>query len=164
METKKITEEIRKKLNAPLPEEAISPHPTKKFLNSIKAIYVVERLNDVFGVGNWKFYSEEVSTQKSEDGKKTMVVCSATIKIPEYGIELHAFGGNDNPDLGDAYKGASTDALTKMGSYLEIGIEVFKGKVKPKGTKKKEYVVHSETRFAEVKSADEQINPNDLPF
>jgi hypothetical protein len=29
--------------------------------------------------------------------------------------------------LGDAYKGAATDALTKIGSYLEIGIDVFKG-------------------------------------
>ena len=32
-----------------------------------------------------------------------------------------------NFDLGDAYKGATTDAITKIGSYLEIGIDVFKG-------------------------------------
>ena len=53
---------------------------------------------------------------------------------PEYGIYFECYGGNDNGgensknfDLGDAYKGATTDALTKIGSYLEIGIDVFKG-------------------------------------
>ena len=54
--------------------------------------------------------------------------------MPEYGIYFECYGGNDNGgensrnfDLGDAYKGATTDALTKIGSYLEIGIDVFKG-------------------------------------
>jgi len=47
-------------------------------------------------------------------------------------IYIENFGGNDNADLGDAYKGACTDALTKIGSYLEIGMDVFKGKGKIK--------------------------------
>jgi hypothetical protein len=57
-----------------------------------------------------------------------------TLEIPEYGICYESYGGNDNGgvksknyDLGDAYKGATTDAITKIGSYLEIGIDVFKG-------------------------------------
>jgi len=117
----KITEEIRNKLRAPLPKEAISKHPTKTFLSTIKPIYVVERLNDVFGIGAW-FQTCEIVRQDSK-----MIVVKSFLKIPEYGIELEAFGGNDNADLGDAYKGAVTDALTKMCSYLEIGIDVFKG-------------------------------------
>jgi hypothetical protein len=121
METKEITIEMRAKLKAPLPKEAISEHPTKTFLSTIKAIYVVERLNDVFGVGKWHQKSEVIV----KDGK--MIVVKSILTIPEYGVELEAFGGNDNQDLGDAYKGASTDALTKIGSFLEIGIDVFKG-------------------------------------
>ena len=122
MEIKTITEEMKQALLAPLPDEAISQHPTKTFLSTIKAIYVTERLNDVFGVGAWK-----IKTDLIEKYDK-MVVVKTTLEIPEYGIYYESFGGNDNQDLGDAYKGATTDAITKIGSYLGIGIDVFKGK------------------------------------
>jgi len=130
MQTKTVTQEMREKLNAPLPDEAVKAHPTKTYLSSIKAIYVTERLNDVFGVGSWRIKVEEAKV-----GEKGMVVVKVIFEIPEYGIYLECFGGNDNGgdtsknfDLGDAYKGATTDALTKIGSWLEIGIDVFKGK------------------------------------
>ena len=122
MERKVITEEMKQALLAPLPDEAISQHPTKTFLSTIKAIYVTERLNDVFGVGAWKIKTDLI--EKSDK----MVVVKTTLEIPEYGIYYESFGGNDNQDLGDAYKGATTDAITKIGSYLGIGIDVFKGK------------------------------------
>ena len=122
MEIKTITEEMKQALLAPLPDEAISQHPTKTFLSTIKAIYVTERLNDVFGVGAWKIKTDLI--EKSDK----MVVVKTTLEIPEYGIYYESFGGNDNQDLGDAYKGATTDAITKIGSYLGIGIDVFKGK------------------------------------
>lgn len=136
METKKITPEMREALRKPLPKEAIGQHPTKTFLSTIKAIYVVERLNDVFGIGSFKLKSEII------DNKTSMIVVKATLEISEYGIELESFGGNNNGgdnsknfDLGDAYKGATTDALTKMCSFLEIGIDVFKGLAdKPSGS------------------------------
>lgn len=115
-------------LKQPLDPKAISQHPTKTFLSSIKAIYVAERLNLVFGIGAWNLKSEII------DNKTSMIVVKGILTIPEYGIELESFGGNNNGgensknfDLGDAYKGASTDALTKICSYLEIGIDVFKG-------------------------------------
>ena len=114
--------EIRDQLRKPLPAEAISQHPTKKFLSTIKAIYVIERLNDVFGIGGWSTKSEVVERIEK------WVVCKTIMTIPEHNITLEAYGGNDNPDIGDAYKGAVTDGVTKIGSYLEIGIDVFKGK------------------------------------
>lgn len=129
MNKKSLSQEQIEKLKEPLPTEAVKPHPTKTFLSSIKAIYVVERLNDVFGIGSWHLKSEVI------DNKSAMIVVKSTLTIPEYGIELESFGGNDNGgensknhDLGDAYKGATTDALTKICSYLEIGMDVFKGK------------------------------------
>jgi hypothetical protein len=57
-----------------------------------------------------------------------------TFEVPDHNIYYESFGGNDNGgvknknfDLGDAYKGATTDAITKIGSYLGVGIKVFKG-------------------------------------
>lgn len=123
MEKKIVTDEMRSKLCAPLPKEAITPHPTKKYLSSIKSIYVTERLNKVFGVGSWRVKTEVV------DRDNKMVVCKVTLSIPDYGIEYECFGGNDNADLGDAYKGATTDALTKIASWMGIGGEVFRGEV-----------------------------------
>ncbi len=118
----KITDEMREKLRKPLPPEAVSPHPTKTYLSSIKSIYVAERITDVFGVGSWTLKSTHIETADK------MVVVQTVLEIPEYGFYGESYGGNDNVDKGDAYKGATTDALTKIAAQqLEIGIDVFKG-------------------------------------
>lgn len=118
---KTITNEIKAILDRRLPDEAVSQHPSKAYLSSIKSIYVTERLNEAFGVGGWQLTTEFVERVEK------MVVVKTTLDIPEYGIHYESYGGNDNADLGDAYKGASTDALTKIGSWLGIGADVFKG-------------------------------------
>jgi len=148
----KTTEQLKKELSNPLPAMAISQHPTKTYLSSIKAIYVTERLNDVFGIGKWQTRVEEVVR-----GDKGMVVVKVTLTIPDYNIYYESYGGNDNGgensknfDLGDAYKGATTDALTKIGSFLEIGIDVFKGK---KSTPAVELPWLSDKQFDEMKKA-----------
>lgn len=120
METKKLNAEQVELLCQPLPAEAKKQHPTKKFLTTINAIYVTERLNDVFGIGAWSVKSE------LQELRDKMVVVKTTLSIPEYGIEYECFGGNDNADIGDAYKGAVTDAITKIGSWMGIGVEVWK--------------------------------------
>lgn len=134
MATKEITNEMYEALKKPLSSDAIKPHPTKSYLSSIKAIYVTERLNEVFGCGAWQLKTEAVSAN-TETG---FVVVKTTLTIPEYGVYYESYGGNDNGgqnskqfDLGDAYKGATTDGITKIGSYLGIAIDVFKGKVTP---------------------------------
>ena len=119
-DTVELPEDLKKKLKEPLPREAVSPNPQKPGLSVIKVIYIVERLNDVFGLNGWQVCNEIVETGK-------MVVVRATLSIPRYGIAVEQFGGNDNPDRGDAYKGACTDALSKCASYLGIGMDVYKG-------------------------------------
>lgn len=119
---KTLTQEQIDLLNIPLPHEAVTPHPTKKFLSSIKSIYVTERLNAVFGVGRWRIKTEIV------ENSDKMIVIKTFFSVPEYGIEYECYGGNDNSDRGDAFKGATTDAITKIGSWLGIGADVFKGK------------------------------------
>ena len=79
-EIKNMTEQQRAALSRPLPAEAVSPHPTKKCLSSIKSIYVTERLNEVFGTGKWRTETEVVD----KDGK--MVVVKLKFSIPEYEI------------------------------------------------------------------------------
>lgn len=127
----KVTDEIKKILDRPLPIEAISQHPTKRYLSSIKSIYITERLNEAFGVGSWTFKSKIIN---ENEGAPVVYV---TLKIPKYGIKLSQYGGNDNGgtknpsyDLGDAYKGAMTDGISKIASYLGIGADVYKGKQK----------------------------------
>ena len=44
----KLTPAQLELIKKPLPPEAVKPHPTKTYLSSIKAIYVTERLNEVF--------------------------------------------------------------------------------------------------------------------
>jgi hypothetical protein len=115
-----LPEDLKVKLKEPLPREAVSPNPQKPGLSVIKVIYVVERLNEVFGLNGWHVDNEVVETGR-------MVVVRATLSVPQYAIAIEQFGGNDNPDRGDAYKGACTDALSKCASYLGIGMDVYKG-------------------------------------
>src|SRR5579862_5432859 len=115
-----LPEDLKVKLKEPLPREAVSPNPQKPGLSGIKVIYVVERLNDVFGLNGWHIDNEIVETGR-------MVVVRATLTIPKYSIAIEQFGGNDNTDRGDAYKGACTDALSKCASYLGVGMDVYKG-------------------------------------
>jgi len=117
----------QEQLNKPLPEEAISPHPSKSYLSTIKAIYVVERFNEVFGIGQWRTKVEHITAQEK------MVVVKLIFEVPSEDIYYESYGGNDNADLGDAYKGATTDAMTKIGSFLGVGMDVFKGKATKKG-------------------------------
>jgi len=134
MEQSPLTKEQEQLLRKPLPPEAIKPHPTKTYLSTIKAIYVIERFNEVFGVGNWTLENqlvcerETVVKDKHGNAKQSrMVVVETKFICRQYGINIPSYGGNDNDDLGDAYKGAVTDAVTKIGSYLGIGMDVFKG-------------------------------------
>lgn len=128
MERKTLSAEQLAKLREPLPAKALKQHPSKAFLTTINSIYVTERLNDVFGVGAWRTRSEV------QEADSKMIVVKTTLTIPEYGIEYECYGGNDNADRGDAYKGAVTDAITKIGSWMGIGAEVWKneaGKASP---------------------------------
>ena len=118
-----MNEELKEALSEELPLEALQPIPGKPYLTSIKGIYVTERFNEVFGVGGWRVKVEFV------ERKEEAVVVKVIFEVPEKNIYYECYGGNNNKDLGDAYKGATTDALTKIGSYLGVGLEVFKGKM-----------------------------------
>ena len=114
---KQSVEEI---LNRPMPKQALRELPHKKGMTAITPIYVTERLNEAFGLGGWQFEPEIIS-----DSEK-MVIIKGVLTVPTMNIRIVQFGGNDNRDRGDAYKGASTDALGKCASYLGIGAHVWR--------------------------------------
>ena len=113
-EIKNVTDTQMEAIARPLPAEAVSPHPTKKFLSSIKSIYVTERLNEVFGVGKWKVETEVVD----KEGK--MVVVKLKFSIPEYGIYYECFGGYDHFHPRRPHKGASTAAITNVAPCARV--------------------------------------------
>lgn len=128
-----INEEQKTALQAKLPDWAIKPHPTKPILSVIHPMAVIDRLNEVFGIGEWQFTTEFLSCdkdiQKTKNGDRYVYVSAVkgTLKIPKHEVLLEQYGGSTNDDKGDALKGGGTDALTKIASYLGIGAEIYKG-------------------------------------
>ena len=115
--------EVVTALKEPFPEEAISFHD-RTGLASIGTMYVVERLNEVFGLDGWTAAYELVEAEE-------MVVVKCRLTVKGYGLIREQFGGNSNQDRGDAYKSACSDALGKCASQLGIGSYVYKGLVRP---------------------------------
>lgn len=129
-------------LKLPIDPAAVSMSP--RGFSSIKSIYITERLNQAFGLGRWFVHDTVVQVQPStviikklgaEEVEVTVpgfVVIKATLELADYPwFRASAYGGNNNEDLGDAYKGAVTDAISKMCAvYLGIAADVFKGPIK----------------------------------
>jgi hypothetical protein len=129
-----LTKEQIALINKPLPAEAIKDHPTKKGMSTIKAIFVTDRLNEVFGIGGWQIRTREISTEKIEsvtlagkDRTTYMCVTHTIFSVPKHDIYYECIAGSSNDDCGDAYKGSTTDAITKVGSYLGIGADIWRG-------------------------------------
>ncbi len=134
-----IPDDVRAKLREPFPPEAIKPHPTKTYLSTIKAIYITERLNDVFGIGGWTLTHEIVS-----DSPEYVSVRGRIILNEPYDFQtLDQYGGHvktgTNTEPADGYKSSVTDCLSKCASYLEIGIDIFKGLAAPPKTENKSF-------------------------
>tara|TARA_R100001443_G_scaffold89011_2_gene95417 strand:- start:51 stop:680 length:630 start_codon:yes stop_codon:yes gene_type:complete len=122
MQKTKDEKRLTEILTRPLPKDALKKHPSRSYLTTINPIYVTDRLNEAFGVGGWNFNPEIID----DDTNPKMVIIRGTLTADKHSIKVVQFGGNDNDDRGDAYKGASTDALTKCASYLGIGAEVWR--------------------------------------
>lgn len=120
-------------LCAPFPEEALQKLQRKNMtLTSVKAQYISERLNQVFGIEGWR-----LEPDFTEDDKG--VLCIGKLFYSVGGVECHRVGvgyskwSEDND--GDTYKGAMTDSISKASSQIGVANDVFKGLVKPPGEK-----------------------------
>lgn len=162
MDKKEITKEMVESLQKKLPDWALKQHPTKTYLSVISPMAVIDRLNEVFGIGQWHFTTEFISCDSFLTAKGNTSYMSAIkgrLEIPAYGIILEQYGGSSNDDRGDALKGGGTDSLTKIASYLGIGAEIYKGNgnIDPGTAPKK-------TSKDSVNNNDIRIVEEDLPF
>lgn len=121
-------DEVYTKLKEPFAKEALSVDSSRGFnLTSLKAQYIVERLNEVCGIDGWVHrctYSEVPGG----------ILCQGTLIIDNgvRGIAREASGFSAiKKNVGDAYKGAQTDSLSKCASKFGLGNEIFKGNVAP---------------------------------
>lgn len=120
-------------LEEKIPDWAIKPHPTKTNMTVIHPMAVIERLNKVFGVGEWEFKTEYIQcnpfVQKTKNGSRDMYMSAVKgiLIVPKFSIHIEQYGGSSNDDMGDALKGGATDALTKCASYLGIGASIYRG-------------------------------------
>lgn len=123
-------------LTAEFPEEALSIDDSRGFdLTSVKAQYVIERLNEVLGYGEWNFRGTYERTDRG-------VIFHGVLRIwvHDRWIEHESIGYSaDKKNLGDTYKSARTDCMSKAASYFGVANSVFKGKIRPvKGASKTE--------------------------
>lgn len=132
-----------------------------KGLSSIKPMAITQRLNEVIGVGRWSFstydfqtftgvqtgaYDRKTRTEKDPAKRKEIlsqeqqridhVVCRGklTVATPDGQkfVSYDTVGGSTNTDIGDMYKGAMMDALTKAAAhFLGVAEYVYLGQSQP---------------------------------
>lgn len=126
-----LTQEQKEKLNSALPNWAVKPHPVKPNMSAIHPMAIIDRLNEVFGIGGWNFTTEFISCnpakQQTKKGERDVFISTVKGRLEIGDCVIEQFGGNTNDDAGDSLKGSATDALTKIASYLGIGAEIYKG-------------------------------------
>ena len=153
---KKSLDELYAKFKADFPAEAYSSDRSRGFaLTSLKAQYIIERLNESIGFSNWRLDGKYREIRDDETNELQGVLFEGHLVlflgdymdlsngdiaqhiVPTIGYhEAYTLDqkGNKKPKLiGDVYKGARTDALSKGSSYLGIGNDMFKGKVSTSG-------------------------------
>ena len=105
----KITKELRKDF----PQEALSKDTSRGFeLTSIKAMYIIERLNDVFGVFGWGYdFTDPIEKEGEQIVKVTLMIYKEEGAVHK----ISQFGGKKviRNNMTDAYKSAITDGFTK---------------------------------------------------
>lgn len=127
-------------LKVDFPKEAYGEIRRGKLsLTSIKAQYVSDRLNEVFGIFGWEFNGVPTISDKGVliDGSLRVQIGKKIRQVRQYGFAEHSIkmknGEVMDKNVGDVYKSASTDSLTKCASMIGVGDSVFKGKVKMYG-------------------------------
>lgn len=143
----KSLKEIFAELSAEFPDEALSIDSSRGFdLTSIKAQYVVERLNDVLTPVGWGIegmyeYDEPGNVDKGIPAKGGVVFHGfLNIDLNPLGYDIvhrvKAIGyAPSKKNRGDVLKGSKTDAICKAASQLGVGNSVFKGNIAPPSKK-----------------------------
>jgi hypothetical protein len=111
--------EIIAQLTAPIDPAATKEVGTKGGFTSIKAYYIIERLNTVFGVHGWTHTCEVVYSNDKDLAVKGKLI------LWDYGIVIEEMGGSNDRDVADRFKGAKTSSFSKATSILGVGREIY---------------------------------------
>ena len=99
-----------------------------------KPQYIIDAMNAVFTIGSWGFeeVSSEIVTHQTEKGTSNLALCQ--VKVWLKNVEFMPVGWGQSRvtkgDVGDAKKGAQTDAIKKALSYYSIGNRAYHGLLK----------------------------------
>jgi Rad52/22 family double-strand break repair protein len=104
-----------------------------------KPMYLIDAMNEVFAIGDWGF--EEISSEiVTTPDDKLLAVAQVRVMLKDVAFQPTGWGQArvTKGDLGDARKGAQTDAIKKALSYFSIGNRAYRGLLeapaeKPKG-------------------------------
>lgn len=95
-----------------------------------KPQYVIDAMNNAF-MGSWGFNELSSEIVPTPDGKGLLAVCKVEVWIEGINWKPSAYGESNvtRGALGDARKGAQTDALKKALCYFSIGSRAYKGEI-----------------------------------
>jgi hypothetical protein len=91
---------------------------------------IVDAMNEGFGIGEWGF--EEVSSEIVPGDKGALAIAQVSVWLKGIDFKPTSWGQNrvTRGDIGDAKKGAQTDAIKKGLSYFSIGNRAYHGLLK----------------------------------
>jgi len=102
-----------------------------------KPQYIIDAMNDVFDIGGWGFAEMQTHTHSetvSEVRKPILALSRVEVFIKGVEFRPQAWGQSriTRGDVGDAKKGAQTDAIKKALSYFSVGKKAYIGKLEVK--------------------------------
>jgi len=151
--SRQLTKPMIEQLLKPFPPEALETINYGAKLTTIKAMYIIERLNEVFGYGRWVHHHTIIKS----DTKETIAL--GRLEILDYDVVVPEQYGGMRGGSADSYKGAVTNSLSKCASYLGVGIDVFKGQ-KEKAPAKPKPQDEAEQIVTKIKSELNKMQPN----
>lgn len=135
----KTAEQLREELNQKIPREAVSQREGGggKSFSYLAGHYVIDRMNQVFGQGNWAYFTEECQCVHSgaieSYGKTTFTahyIARVRLEVPALGHAIFSdvgYGdGSDKVNIGKAHELAAkesvTDALKRCAKNLGMSM------------------------------------------
>ena len=135
LDIKKLYDELSK----PLDKKAIQrskSEDTKKGYDTTGYAYqfIVNRFNEVLGIGGWNWSFEEVERAEGtyKSGTKFISItgkATIVLNLPNGQVSHSEYGGHQSSNLTDALKGASTNALKKTAAFFGVGKDAFEGSI-----------------------------------
>ena len=133
MESKlwKVVEEINRKLDSKGIRIIQERQQQGRTIYGLKSQAVIDAVNEILGE-NWGYSIIESNVKELQSEKMSFyayVRVNVFIDINGRRIERESYGGSRNSNIGDAIKGATTDAITKALSMFSIGRKAYEGEL-----------------------------------